>query len=59
MDTHDQLFAGMIHRIRAYPIDISETAYHYALQVFFIVIGLLIAVYLKPLIVKPLNLTKW
>lgn len=58
MDTHDELFAGMIQIIRAYPIDISETAYHLALQVLFIIIGLLIAVYLKPLVVKPLNLRK-
>ncbi|KAM7475595.1 hypothetical protein LguiB_022838 [Lonicera macranthoides] len=32
LDALDELFAGMVHGIRAYPLDIPGTAYHHALQ---------------------------
>ncbi|KAK3024013.1 hypothetical protein RJ639_045033 [Escallonia herrerae] len=32
LDTLDELFTGMIHGIRAYPVNIPRTAYHHALQ---------------------------
>jgi hypothetical protein len=33
LDNMDNLFKGMIHGIRAYPINFPGTAYHHALQV--------------------------